>query len=368
MKQEKISPSQFLILVFIYTLGSSVLIVSAPIVLEARQNGWISAIIAIAVGMLLIRLYISLYSLFPELTLVEICEKVLGKYIGKMVSFFYFSFFFLLSTLVLNNIGSFLLTQIYVETPFLLVNALFVVVVIVGVYYGLAVIARTSEIFAPWVVLLFMGLVILNMPNIDIRHILPLFEGGIKPILRGTIPLIGIPYFELVSFLMIIPSVNDHKKAKRAFWVGGLLGGAALFIVLLVTILVFGAGITQNQQYPTYILGKKIHIGNFLRRIEVIVAILWFLSMFFKMALLFYSSAKSFSQLFKLSDERMVLLPFGTVTLVLSINVYPNVAFFIQFVTKTWPVYAMTYGLILPVLLVMIAKIRKHYGGVQKSK
>lgn len=62
---------------------------------HAKQDAWISAILGVGIGLLLVILYNALGSSFPNMTLAEYSEKVLGKWIGKTVSLLFFSYFFL---------------------------------------------------------------------------------------------------------------------------------------------------------------------------------------------------------------------------------------------------------------------------------
>jgi spore germination protein KB len=51
-------------------------------------------------------------------------------------------------------------------------------------------------------------------------------------------------------------------------------------LVILMSILVLGSYMTANDFYATYTLAKKINIGNFLQRLEVILVISYLTSTF----------------------------------------------------------------------------------------
>ena len=351
----KINGRQFSLFVFLFIVGSSILFAPSALAAEAKQNAWIAALIGLGVGVLVVYLYTVLGKHYPTTTLVEVSEQVLGKWIGKAVSLSFFSFSFLLSALVLRNIGEFMVTQILTGTPIQFLHIVFLFIVIFGARLGLETLARTAEIFFPWVIMLFILLVFFLFPQIEVTKMQPIFEGGIKPILRAA-----LPFIELIIFMMIFPYVNQRKQAQKAFFIGTIAGGLVLFAVTILSILTLGADITARNGFPSYILGKKISIGMFIERIEVIVAIIWMITIYFKLTILFYVSSLGLAQTLKMSDYRFLLYPLGMITLVLSLITYPNIVYQQNFVSKVWTPYAATYGLVLPLLFIVIEIVKKR--------
>jgi spore germination protein KB len=83
---------------------------------------------------------------------------------------------------------------------------------------------------------------------------------------------------------MIFPSVDRPDQARKAFLTGGLIGGLIPVVLIVLAVLVFGPELTAKSIYPSYSLAQKINIGNFLQRIEAIMAAMWFISLFFRLA------------------------------------------------------------------------------------
>jgi spore germination protein KB len=358
LENGKISHKQFAILVMMYLIGSSILLLPSALAAKALQDAWISAILGVGVGMVIVILYNSLGSLFPTKTLAEYNEIILGKWLGKFVSLLFFSYFFLISALVLRNIGDFVITYALQDTPIEVIEISLLLVVIMGVHSGLETFSRTSELLIPFVFILLFMIIILISPEVDVLNIQPIFEKGIKPIIGGALPFLGTPCLELVVLLMIFPFVNRNKEAKRAFLVGYLIGGILLIIISLYTILVLGPLITSVEIYPTFILARKINIGHFLERIEMFMAILWMMTIFFKLTICFYATSLCLAQTFNLKEHRYLLLPLGMVMLVLSLVAYPNSAYFLSVIGSIWVPFAFVYGGILPVILLIVSKLR----------
>lgn len=82
----KISTIQFRMLVILYTIGSTIVIAPAAMTVDSKQTAWITAILGVVCGFVLVKVYIALGLLFKDKNLIEINEAVFGKYLGKGVS------------------------------------------------------------------------------------------------------------------------------------------------------------------------------------------------------------------------------------------------------------------------------------------
>ena len=308
-------------------------------------------------------LYNVLGSLYPGRTLVQMCREILGNWLGTVVSLLFFSYSFILTSLVLRNLGDFLTSTVLPETPIKAIHLLYLVIVIIGVHYGINNIARTADIFFRLIFILFFIFALLLTPDFDWKHIQPALGKGNMPVLSATIPYIGFPFCELVLFLLIYPKVRIPKQAGYAFLKGTLLGGIVLFVITLLSILVLGGENTASYMYSSFELAKKIKIGEAIQRVEVILAAIWLMTIFLKLTLCFYFTAACLSQTLNLSEYRVLTLPLVLILFALSIIIVPNISFLISFDTLVWPFYALTYGLLIPLLLLVVALMRRGKSG-----
>lgn len=357
----KISGLQFGVLVMLYVVGTSILLVPSSfsqIVKFAKEDTWISIIAVTIIGLILVSFYDYMGRKFGNRTLVEMIEEVFGKWIGKSISSLWCAYTLLLASLVLRNLGDLMTTQVLADTPIQAILALFLATGIIGARSGLEVTGRTAEIFVPWVVFFFLILIFFNVPNVNGTNMQPMFHQDIRTLMYSMIPNIGSPYLELVVFLMIYPAVNQQKKATKGIYIGMLIGSFMILITTVMIILVFGPDTVERITFSSYVLGKKISLGRFVERIEVVVAILWILSAYVKMTVLLYVTAIGISKTTGSKSHQPLLLPIGLVIMALSIISYPDFAYFKTFFTNTWTPLAATFGIVLPVILVITAMIR----------
>ncbi|MFZ7942960.1 GerAB/ArcD/ProY family transporter [Neobacillus sp. 19] len=359
----KISARQFAILVILFSVGTTILVIPGSLAGEVKQDAWIAAIIGTGISFLMVALYITLGRMFPTKTLVEIIETLLGKWLGKTVSLTFVFFSFIGAAELLYYAGTFLTTQILPETPVEAIHILFACILIMGIRLGLETLARSAELFFPLFIFLFMLLVVslLLTPDIwEFKNIQPILKTGIKPMIRAVFLFLSIFSLPLIVFLMIFPiSVNQLKEAKKNLFLAIGMGGVCLIILILLTILVLGPEDSTRQLYPSYLLAKRIKIGDFLQRIEAILAIMWLITIFFKMTIYFYAAIIGFTQTLNIKDYRPFTLPLGMIMVMISLFSHPNVIHSAKFDHDIWPVYSLTYGLMLPLLLLAVHALRK---------
>lgn len=352
----KISAHQFRNLVILCFIGTSILITPGVLAVEAKQDAWIASIVGSLIGLLLAWFYNSVGNLFPNMTFTDYIEKLLGKWLGKIVSLLYISFLFINAAAIIWIVSNFITTQILTETPIQFTNILLVTIIVMGTRLGLETLARATEVLFPWVIILFIILVIFSLKNIKFQNIQPVFEYGMKPIIRGAVFYVSYSSLTLITLMMIFPAyVNNIKEAKKSFLMGTFIGGIMVFLITALCISVLGHEITARNVFPTYVLAKKISIGGFLERLESIIAILWLITIFFKAVFYFYGAVLGLAQTLKLKDYRPVTLPLGVILVVLPLVLYPNTTYASTWDTTTWMSYAIVYGFFLPLLLFIVS-------------
>jgi len=356
----KISPHQFKLLVILSYIGTTILPTPSRLAFDSKQDAWISAILGTILGLLLVWLYNSLGNNFGSMTIVEYIENLLGKWLGKLISILFIIFIFLNCTTLVYILGNFIATQMMPQTPMQATTVIFVIVIIYGTRLGLETFARLGEILYPIIFIILVLFVILISKEVDFNNLQPVFESEIKSIAKGSLLYTSYSTFTLIPLMMIFPAyINNKKEAKKSFLTGLLIGGIIIFIITILCILVLGAASTARSVYPAYVLAQKINIGGIFERIESIITLLWFVTIFFKTILHFYAVAFGLSIVFKLKSYKSLTIPLGMILVVLSLVVHPNSVAANTWSTTTWLSLSLTFAFFLPLLLLIIAKVKK---------
>jgi len=361
---ENISPRQFMILVVFFTMGSAILIVPSSLALYAKQDAWLAAILGVGTGFLFVWLYISVAKT-SQSTLMELNEKLLGRWLGKAVSLLFIFPIFVGAVGVLFHVGNFMTSQMMPDTPIQSFYIIFTAIVVMGVRLGMEALARASEILFPWFLFLYVILVIFLFPQIKFEYIQPVMEAGIKPTTSAAMYFLSIVTLPLVVLLTIFPAhVNRLEDGQRSFFTGYTIGGLIMIIIITMSILVLGPDLTTRNQYPTFAMAKKIDVGHFFQRVEAIMAFIWLISLYFKLALYFYATVVTVSRIFNLKDYRPLVLPLGMILVSLSLIQYPNSVYEQTSNIAFWVPFMVTAGMLYPLLLLFLSglkRVRRSY-------
>lgn len=356
--QVKINNRQLTVLVTLYVIGDSILVLPSFPAMYAQEDAWISGLIGLSVGLLFIYLFARLGKLHPELNLYEYSSRVLGKWGGRAAALLLCFYFFIMVSAQVREMGDFMTTQIMPLTPIQSIQLLFLFIVVLGARLGIETLVRTGELLFPHFFLLFCLLAVCLLPEIDLQNVMIPFSSGVKPVLYGSLTAITFPFAEAVCFLVILSSVNKKEQMHRSMLMGALIGGIVLEIVIVLTIVVIGAPVAANQIYPAYSLAKKIGIGNFLERIEVILGVMWIITTYFKTVMNFYALMLGTAYLTRMSEPKLTTLPLGMILLVSSIVAFPNISYFNNLAGSYWPFFDFTVCLGIPLGLYALTLFR----------
>ncbi|MGE5328696.1 MAG: GerAB/ArcD/ProY family transporter [Deltaproteobacteria bacterium] len=369
MNKIEISDRQLMIYTSGVIFGTAPLFLSSAIAEYAKQDSWISIIIATIMGLLVVWINTYLGGLYPNKTFIEIIQLLLGKWIGGFVSINFILMSFIICPQIIWYVGDFFATQYLTLTPLYVINILFTIVISIALLYGIETMFRTTEIFFAFAFPLLMISMFLLLPNANVDNLFPIMENGISPALKGSVPFISLAVFLLIFLNMIYPvNFSNINKAKKATFKGFLLGMFSSSVIIVMCILVLGSNITAISRFPIFLATKEIDVGIIFTRLETIITFIWLTTSFISVFTVLYGGITGLSQLLKLKDYRKIVLPIGLLIGVLSGFIYKDVPYQINWDTFVWTPYGFTFGVALPVVLLIISCIRKWLTPNQASK
>ncbi|WP_210610622.1 GerAB/ArcD/ProY family transporter [Priestia flexa] len=354
-----ISSKQFFIISIMFLVGDGILYVPTIVATSAKEDSWIVGIISIIETLLIVWGYARLANGMKNQSLPDYLEKELGKWSAKLLLLSFIAYILVDIGLMVYEIGSFLITIILPETPIESIALALLVVISFGVKLGIETMSRASEILFPWFFGLFMLLIAFNIPNVHLENFQPFFQKGFAPIFEANIQL--LPYvFEMSILIAIFPFVRNPKAATKAYVLGSTGGVLMLSIVIVVALLVFGVQTMTSEVFPSYLLGQEISIGGFFQRIEVIMAIIWFISVFFKVAFCFLIFNFLLTSVLGIEDHRLLTLPLAFAFIPLCLAFVPNTVYLVNFIVTTWLPYSVMFGMLLPFLIGGFIMLKKQ--------
>jgi spore germination protein KB len=355
MNKEIISDKQGIILVMLFILGSTLVVGTGG---EAKKDMWLAVIIGIAFSLLMLMIYAKLLSMFPEKDIFDILKLVFGNFIGKAISLLFIWYALHLGSLVLYNFSEFIVTVGLEETPRVVPVSVIMLLCAWGVKEGIEVLGRWGEIMFPFLFIIIFLSTVLSIPNMRLNNVLPILEGGIKPVIKGALFTFSFPFTETVIFIMFLSCLKGRKSIFKAFLLGLLIAGSILTVIAARNIMVLGAYILSLSYYPSFNTIARINTGHFLQRLESAISIVFLIAGYIKISMCLLGASKGISKLFNLKDYRFIVIPTALLILNLSFLVSKDMMESVKWNIEVYRPYASIFEVILPSLIFICAKIR----------
>ncbi|MCM2531720.1 spore germination protein [Neobacillus pocheonensis] len=358
MENIKINAYQMFVLVVLFEMGSAILFAVGA---EAKQDAWIAILLGVVGGILIFLIYYRLYLFYPDIPLKSYVQKITGKWIGQLIGIFYIVYFIYQATRVLRDIGGLLVTVTYTSTPIFVINTLMILTIIYALHKGFEVIARVAEVyfFIIYLLAIFGFILILFSGLIHLENLQPILENGVNPVLKTFLgQTINYPFGEMIVFTMLLPYLNDQKKAKKICIGGILLGGLNILITTVINIACIGVDYFVRSPYPLLSTISKIELG-FIERLDVFFMLYLVIGGFFKITLYYYAAVVGAADIFKFKNYRNLGFPIGLIILFASNTIASNFAEHIKEGVVVIPIYLhWPLQIIIPVILLIIAFFR----------
>ena len=356
-KEDRISPKQVVFLLLTCILATVDIFLPAQVAQIAGRDAWISALVAPVLGYLMYRIILLLSLLFPQQSLAALNKILLGKYLGGLLTLLYIASFILLCTSIVVQfsiiIGSAFKPESlpYIWHLVILIPALYVTSL------GISVPARMNEALLPLGLFLLFAVVFLNIPEIDVREYLPIFEKGYLPALKGTV-LTASKLCYAILILALMPYVNKQEKLVTL----GLPGFFVIGIALLVgtsAIAMFGPKLTAITLLPALQMIRNIDIG-FLSRLDVLMIGIWYSGFFIFTCAYSFGAASLTRDLFGFKNYRPVLWLYGIIILIIANAKLMDVPYIRMLLGIPLTILLLTLSLGIPLLLYLLARLRGY--------
>jgi spore germination protein KB len=297
-------------LFFTFMTGSSIVNIPGPLIGYAKNGAWVSLLMSLSVGLLILPCVLHLYRKFPDQSFIEYSQSTVGKWVTAVFAFPFIWFQYHMCAGIVLDIGMFMNSSMMRQTPLYLFTLSVFIVVALTVRSGLETMVRMFVGPLVFVLAFIFLTIILALPNYRTEHLLPIMPDGIKPILLGAYFSYGFPYVELFLFAMLLPYTHqgEYKQLKRGMFAALLLNGFCLIAVTLCTILVFGP-MAGERKYSMFEVARTIDMMEVIQRIESIIGFSLIVNSFMKASIVLFVLKETFSKLFNVRDDKLLVFP-----------------------------------------------------------
>lgn len=356
LEKGKISAFQMGVMMYPTIIATAILSLPATMATYAHNDLWLSPIWASFAGFLTVYVSHRLHQYYPQQTLIEYSCQIVGLIPGKLIGLLYCFLYLMWTGQIVRNYAEFVVGAFLFNTPIVVVIASMILVCVFAVRGGIEVIGRAALLFMPLFVLPLCLMVLLLLPDLDWQNFFPVLENGIVPSLKGAVvPHIWLGEFWLTAFLF--PLLADSSKGRK--W--GMLSVLAVTITMIATnlfsLFLFGSDVS-SMLYPLMIASRYVSIADFFENLESVVMAVWVLGAFVKISVFFYVIVLGSAQLMEVTDYRPLVWPIGFLIVLFSFWGIPNMIVFNYLDETSLPYYSFFMQILLPLLLLLIAKLR----------
>ncbi|MGD6816717.1 GerAB/ArcD/ProY family transporter [Metabacillus sp. 84] len=356
-----ISKRQLLYITISFITGSSVLMAPGLTAGFAKNEAWLSMILAFVIGLLLNFALILLLKKYHYASIFEVCEKVLGKHASVLVNVLIIFYALHLAAYILRNLSNFMTSSISPESSPAVFQILILLVVMYSVFFGLNNVARVNEFFTPVMILLLLFSVLLVMNQFELANLKPYFSRGFHAIWHGAYTVLGFPFIEIILMSCVFTYVSDKNKLGRTYLAGLLIGGVILSVIVLLSIGIQGYDLVIRQTYSTFEMMRDITIVKLFERVEVLIGVFWIFGIFVKITFCLQSAMLGFKTLTKHSTYRPFILPSALFVWIMANKTHESLVDFNNFVLKYWTLWWFVLYLLMILVLSAGIVLKKHH-------
>lgn len=345
------------------SLGMILLLTINPAVLYVKQDAWIAIMWPGVFGILIAYISTRLSLRYPGQTIIEYSQSILGKWLGRLITIPYLLTCYSYLAVILREFADFIQITLFEQTPLWVPMSIMVLALMYVTYKGgIEGIARCAEILAVIIILSMIIVSGLSIRDWDYHRLLPLYlHKGVTHIISGGLPATA---FFGEPAIMVLTLFSFLKKPKTAvipvLW--------ACIIVATITVLVaigvvaeFGSNVPSRMIYPVFMLVQYISILDFIQNTDVLIVIVWIVSIFVKLSIYLFITSYGTTQWLSFPKywERMIG-PVALITFIIAMiprNTASTGVVFVNFAVH----YVVPIVMIgIPILLLIVGLIRKQ--------
>ncbi|WML48990.1 GerAB/ArcD/ProY family transporter [Neobacillus sp. PS3-34] len=359
MNQVKVNGFQLFSVIFLFELGSAILVGMAR---DAKQDAWITVLLGIACGCILFLVYAKLYNMFPSLPLTGYLRKILGSYLGWIIGLMYVIYFIYIASRVLRDFEALLVITAYRQSSIFTIGIIMVLCVMYAVY-KVEVFFRISELCLFIIVFMFFFLILFEIASgiVELNHLRPILEHGWRPIFKNLFPAtITFPFGEMIAFTMLLPYLNKQEKAKKIGIISIVVSGLVLTLFTFMNIAIIGSNIADRSAFPILTAVSYINIADFVQRLDIVVIISMVILGFVKVTVFSFCAIIGTADLFKVKEPKKLIYPMGIMILISSQIIAHGFIEHIQEGLMVVPYYLhLPLQIVIPLLSLVIAWIKR---------
>lgn len=217
----------------------------------------------------------------------------------------------------------------------------------IGAYIGIESIAVINSMFMMFGGAILLLSVILLIPYLNIKSILPLFGNGFYSITARGLNSISL-FSDVLLLNILLPYCKEPFECKKSAKKAVIISGIVSTVILLEYCLIYPYPTSSEFMIPVYQLSRVIRIGNFFSRFEVIFQFVWSIIILLYLSIYVYTICYVWQITFNLKYYKPLILPVVVLSGIISMmpsSVVDTIVF-----KKTESIFVSAVAFLLPII------------------
>lgn len=250
---------------------------------------------------------------FPEHSIFQYSNFIIGKWLGMLGSVIVILFYAILTSLTAREFGEVVVTSVLKTTPVEVTVIVMVVLAAISSRRPMLSFAYFHTFYFPFLLIPAVLIAALSLSNAEMTNLQPILFTEPNKLIMGTFTIAALFQGSFILTL-VIPAMRKPKKAMKASLFGMAIAGGLYLIIVAASISIFGAEEMKKLLWPTLELAKATSLpGNVLERLDAAFLALWVTAVFTTLLSSYFLTSYAIKQLFRLKEHQtfsFILLPF----------------------------------------------------------
>lgn len=354
----KISIRQLQVLLILDIFGIGVTVLPRRVAEFAGQDGWILIIFATIIACIYFYIISSLAASFPNSTFVEYSSLILGKPLGILISCGFIIKIIVSLSLELRVFGEIIKQIMLFNTPFGIIALCMLAVGGFAASKGYETRGRIAEILIFVIFIPIIFVFSIAVTDVDFSNLKPFLTAPPKNIIKGS--FFTAFAFSGIDFVMLAyPYLTRPKSAKKGGIQAIIAIGIIMLVITVITIARFGPFDVVHQMWPVLEIMDTIDLpGSFIERQDALIMSFWIISIFVIINAGMFFSSLLLKDIVKKGKHSLYILI--CIPIIYYISFIPeNIGQAYKLMDMVYITFGTAYLIIIPVILLIVSKIRK---------
>ena len=325
------------------------------LITTSGNAAWMQCIYVSLISLVIYLITINIYKKTGSQSILDAAQKTGGGVLKAIIGIIITITLLANMSIIVRALPESIKTVLLPLTPMRYIILLLTVATALGTYFGLYSIARIHSLFMPIAALIFIAMILLLIPNIDINNIFPILGKGTYNIFIKGIEGIGI-FSDILILYLIIPYAKNFDDVRKSGFKAILVSSLIAVIIVLFYNMTYGYPASEDFVLPVYQITRLIKIGDFFQRLEAFFEFVWSISIMLYVSLYLFVICDVWKEIFNLKYYKVLILPFSIIFSALSF--LPSSTVQLNDLGKFISIVTIPVCLILPALMGVGCKIK----------